>query len=139
MVQTHTHTTKRHDTVSHTLKFRKAARTKGKRGADQRSIGFVSLHKHPDSCFTDVTHTSTDSKIHKPLTRKDTGVGLCYIHLAQQRRGQGGGGQNVSIAHCGTFHGDKKVKLGIFLTKLKLDQTTVPSPAFTMCLHFRLL
>lgn len=85
MVQIHTRATKRHDTVSHALEFRKAAKTKGKRGADQLSIGFISLHKHPDSCFTDVTHTSTDSKIHKPLTRKDTGVGLCYIHLAQQR------------------------------------------------------
>lgn len=50
----------------------------------------------------------------------DTGVGLCYIHLAQQK----GWKQNVSIAHCGTFQGDKKVKLGIMWTKLK----TTPNP-----------
>lgn len=49
----------------------------------------------------------------------DTGVGLCYIHLAQQK----GWKQYVSIAHCGTFQGDKKVKLGIVWTKLKLHQT----------------
>lgn len=61
------------------------------------------------------------------------------LHTLGTAKGGGEGGQNVSIAHCGTFQGDKKVTLGIILTKLKLHQTTVPSPAFTMCLHFRLL
>lgn len=40
---------------THTVKFRKAARTK-KKGKRVTGKLFVSLHKHPDSCFTDVTH-----------------------------------------------------------------------------------
>lgn len=30
--------------------------------------------------------------------------------------------QNPSIAHCGIFQGDKKVKVGIIVSKLKLHQ-----------------
>ena len=44
---THTHTLRRHDSLSHTFELRKAARTKGER--DKLFVGFVSLHKHPDS------------------------------------------------------------------------------------------
>lgn len=67
---THTHTQQGDMTQSLThSNLGRPQGQKGMRGTDELSIGFVSPHKHPHSCFTDVTHTSTDSKIHKPLTR----------------------------------------------------------------------
>lgn len=42
-----------------------------------------------------------------------------------------GEGQNISIAHYGSFQRDKRVKFGIILTKLKL---TKPSKMLKPCL-----
>lgn len=58
----HTHTHHGDMTVSHTHKFRKAAKDKREREVRAGSpLVLVSFHKHPDS--------STDSKTDKPLTR----------------------------------------------------------------------
>lgn len=44
---------------------------------------------------------------------------LHTLGTAKGRRG----GENVSIAHCDTFQGEKKFQLGNFRTKFKLHQT----------------
>ena len=116
---THTHTLGRHDAVSRThSNWGRLQRQKGKETNSSlilfHSTNILTLkmwHTHTH------THTPSDSKIHKPLTRMRH-WSRTMLHYTWHSEDVGGG-QNVSIAHCGTFKGIKRGRLGIIRTKSK--------------------
>lgn len=121
---THTHTNaeETYHSLSRTQIWEGHKDKRKNKGADKVSFRFVALHKHPDSCFTDGIHPHPQTvKYTRYKPKRETEV--CYIHLARQR----GRKQNQSIAHCGTYQGDKKGSTWDYRNNIK----TAPNPKKT--------